>query len=820
MYRLLSVRFAPFRKVCGVSPRFNGDNVNFKVREATIVNRQLNDHCIACARYQSSVTNPSLIQKKPRKRAKSKKTYYDLLVVTETTTKQQKTSITKLTWNDLKLLATTNLNLSELHKLKNLSKSNEYVKEHTYNNLTAIENVASGESDVFSETNHENKTVIISDIPEKLQETVIPQTEEADLLEAIPVVDSLQPEIVEEPTEVCEAEEKKLKGELTKNAKYEIAAKTLASYMEVCSNLKNPNRGLNALIFHNNRAAKGTDSGFTTIRNIKVYNALLKGFASKGDIHRLEEVIAMIKKENVKLDLQSYIAILECYGRLNVQDRYLKQIRIYAKEAVADGFTFDKLMNKGIFLNDEREVVLAAMKKCDPNYEPHYNKPLVQYNNNLVNGLNHEKQRKAPQFSCLGGDGALFTRDAMKSAVKRQLKLERDGYVTIKSIENRKRVTEEVLKYRETMAEHVKSWEETATKAFNRDLSALASQRSPLNYEPYMRSIPLKDFVAIIVDEAKKIAEGSETYSPTVNYLYKNLGNKVYARYKVLRKQKTGVLDKVMAIHAKYCEDYVSQHGQLDALPGRPNYLNARQQWQWAEHNLKEKGATFSMDHRSWNPAILQTIGKFLYRIVMHDLKVDVNAMRANNKHKNYLPAFYTIFRTQGRVVKEEVKPHPVLSRLFRASCPETLTFPSNELPMRCPPVPWTSIDSGGYLIAPCEVVRLPPQASSQKHRLYKAGSQQLYPSLDALNQLAAVPWKVNTDILDVILEVFGNGGSSKLDVPEPPSALPRPAAITPDMDKSQKFKMFRQKLQYRRKKAEMYSLWCDCLYRLSLANH
>lgn len=40
------------------------------------------------------------------------------------------------------------------------------------------------------------------------------------------------------------------------------------------------------------------------------------------------------------------------------------------------------------------------------------------------------------------------------------------------------------------------------------------------------------------------------------------------------------------------------------------------------------------------------------------------------------------------------------------------------------------------------------------------------------------------------------------------------------DVDKSQRYALFRQRLQYRRKKAEMYSLWCDCLYRLSLASH
>lgn len=115
----------------------------------------------------------------------------------------------------------------------------------------------------------------------------------------------------------------------------------------------------------------------------------------------------------------------------------------------------------------------------------------------------------------------------------------------MRSIESKSNPTEEVLYYRKVFDEHVALWEKAAMEAFNRDLAALSAQRNALSMEPYMRCIPAKDFVNIIVEEAKKIALGSETYSPTVNLLYKDLGTKVYARYKVLKKQKSGVLDKV-----------------------------------------------------------------------------------------------------------------------------------------------------------------------------------------------------------------------------------------------------------------------------------
>lgn len=69
------------------------------------------------------------------------------------------------------------------------------------------------------------------------------------------------------------------------------------------------------------------------------------------------------------------------------------------------------------------------------------------------------------------------------------------------------------------------------------------------------------------------------------------------------------------------------------------------------------------------------------------------------------------------------------------------------------------------------------------------------------------------------MLEVFRNGGSAKLDVPQPSSAfvLPEEFAIA---GSSSKGLNYRQRLETTRRKAEMYSLWCTSLYMLSLANH
>lgn len=73
---------------------------------------------------------------------------------------------------------------------------------------------------------------------------------------------------------------------------------------------------------------------------------------------------------------------------------------------------------------------------------------------------------------------------------------------------------------------------------------------------------------------------------------------------------------------------------------------------------------------------------------------------------------------------------------------------------------------------------------------------------------------------MDVVLKVFRSGGSSKLDIPKPLSAFPSPQPISFNMSKEERSKLFKERLILKREKAEMFSLWCDALYRLSLANH
>lgn len=213
-------------------------------------------------------------------------------------------------------------------------------------------------------------------------------------------------------------------------AREEIASRTLSAFIEVCNVLKAPQRGLNALHFHRARVRRTVDKFIPPLKDVKVYNALLKGFAAKGDFPKIQEVLKYAKEEEVPLDVHSFAAIFECLGRVNADNGHLKWVKIFANEANKKEINFDTIMNEAVFMNDQREMILKAMNAFDKDYTPKYAFPKLQYNNHLVERLNCDEQLKVRETK---GErsGGIFKRNKWDEMVNKQIKMETDGFITV-----------------------------------------------------------------------------------------------------------------------------------------------------------------------------------------------------------------------------------------------------------------------------------------------------------------------------------------------------------------------------------------------------
>nr|CAD7399636.1 unnamed protein product [Timema cristinae] len=595
--------------------------------------------------------------------------------------------------------------------------------------------------------------------------------------------------------------------ELDNAGKEESLARNLLCYLETCVSCGLLNRGWATLQAYRSRAkyiskdphqlnkACGLlNRGWATLQayrsrakyiskdphqsDVNLYATLLHGFAGKGNLNKVKEIVRIMKEGRLQLSPQCYVALFECVGRQTHSSVDLTLLSDLAQEMEEKGITLNDMFVKSTFLSDQREMALKGVLKLKPSFKPVIPPPDTCYSCSLLRELD-KKTNEVVSFRSPGQ--GILTREQLKDLTKKQLDMEVNSYVRVKTIEKRSEPNENILQYRLKLEEAQSHWKRIITEAFKRDMNTLRSQHHSfkafrhINLYPYLRVLDTQQYTDIVMQEIRKLAEGSETFSPTTRQLYRDLGRQVQSRHLIRHKQSTGVLDKLKHLYEEYCDWYLD--------PSCSNCTNTRQRWQELIHQHQEgpsmlsetaivclinkaedrennEGGFRTRENKSWSNAVLLGVGKFLYNIIMRDIKVDVNITRINGKTQHLLPAFYTLFRHQGHMLKEEVKPHPVLARLFRGAAQEELIFDVTNVPMLTPPLPWSSVNSGGYLLARANLIRLPFQAVQQWHRLKETPEKELYPSLDSLNQLGAVPWTINEPVSTFYTCITGYGNN------------------------------------------------------------
>lgn len=118
---------------------------------------------------------------------------------------------------------------------------------------------------------------------------------------------------------------------------------------------------------------------------------------------------------------------------------------------------------------------------------------------------------------------------------------------------------------------------------------------------------------------------------------------------------------------------------------------------------------------------------------------------------------------------------------------------------MLCPPVPWTWMNRGGYLIARNDFIRS-TDPSVQLLRISEKHTTCIYPAVDALNEASNIPWRINGQLLNILVEIFNTIKKERL---QPKS----------DQKQNPKSKLSQLKAKMKPKTGEI-------CYKLLVANH
>lgn len=228
-----------------------------------------------------------------------------------------------------------------------------------------------------------------------------------------------------------------------------------------------------------------------------------------------------------------------------------------------------------------------------------------------------------------------------------------------------------------------------------------------------------------------------------------------------------------------------------------------------------------------WSLSVLVQLGKRLAEMLVQAVRMPSNLATPRDSN-TLIPVLYHVYSFRSFRQIGILKPHPAFRQLLETAAEGTLTFESTEVPMLCPPLPWTSPHSGAFLLSPTKMMRSVEGTQQHQVLLERCRPAELHGALDALTQLGNCAWQVNGPVLDLVLELFNNKGCPHLGVPAPPLEAPRPpegrqapdACLQPNVPPTQKAELRRELARRLKMAREMHSLRTEALYRLSMAQH
>uniref|UniRef100_A0A8C3VR43 DNA-directed RNA polymerase n=1 Tax=Catagonus wagneri TaxID=51154 RepID=A0A8C3VR43_9CETA len=581
-------------------------------------------------------------------------------------------------------------------------------------------------------------------------------------------------------------------------AKLEGQQQKLLSFLECCLHAGHLPLAHHVLVTYHSRSQQ------QQLLTLAMYNTVMLGWARKGSFRELVYVFFMVKDAGLTPDLLSYAAALQCMGRL---DQDADTISRCLKQMAQDGLQLEGLFTSVPLSEEERAELLKAVRKAKPTFSiPCPQPPPPQVNTSPLLREIYAKPDCTVSYPRLH-----LPLKKLQDLFQQQLSMEMATTVTVKSVEKAPPLTEEVLHARQTLTSLRAQWKTALCRELQetKESEACAAHEGRSSLFPYLCLLSEKELVEMLLQTLQVLPAHGES----LFYLAHKLGQRVFNRHMVQRKQFS---NEVQVLEKRYSEylRLLASDTQV-AEPCLP-----RQYWE-------ALGLPETPQEQPWSLSVLVQLGKRLAEMLVQAVRMP-SSLATPRDPGTLIPVLYHVYSFRSFRQIGILKPHPAFRQLLETAAEGMLTFESTEVPMLCPPLPWTSPHSGAFLLSPTKMMRSVEGTQQHQILLERCRPVELHGALDALTQLGNCAWQVNGPVLDLVLELFTNKGCPHLGVPAPPLEAPRPpegrqapeACLQPDVPPAQKSEMRRELARRLKMAREMHSLRTEALYRLSIAQH
>ncbi|KAM4887990.1 DNA-directed RNA polymerase, mitochondrial isoform 2-T2 [Thomomys bottae] len=527
---------------------------------------------------------------------------------------------------------------------------------------------------------------------------------------------------------------------------------------------------------------------------LAMYNVVMQGWAREGSFKGLVYVFFMVKDSGLTPDLQSYAAALQCMGKIDQDTRTIKRC---LKQMTKEGLQLKQLFTDLVLFTEERNMLLRAVLKAQPNFI--LPKPPRQVNTTTL--LKDVYAQDGP----VTYPKLPLPLKTLQDLFQQQLRMELETTVSVKSVEKISCLDERAEHARKILKTLRAQWEAALYRTLQ-ETKARTAQEAHLGQPslyPFLCLLSEKDLVGILMKTLQVLPSQGES----LIFLSQDLGTRIFNRFAIQQKQRSKELQHLEQRYLQYLHLLAS-----DTQVAKP--CLPRQYWE-------ALGEWDVPAPQPWPVPLLIRLGKQLAEMLVLAVEMPHNLTSRQGSSK-LIPVLYHVYSFRSYRQVGILKPHPAYTQLLATAIETTLNFDSNSMPMLCPPLPWTSSTTGAFLLSPTKLMRGVDGNHQHQRLLDRCQPFELHGALDALTQLGNCAWRVNGRLLDLVLEVFLAKGSTRLGVPPPASEAPQPSLNVPPlhMTPNRRAEMRRELMRCLKVAREMHSLRMEALYRLSLAQH